>query len=176
MAPRTKNRKKNKRDKERELLEAYGDATKPGSLRGVSRFARIHRLKPAEAQKILEKDLAYTLHRPRRRGRFPTLPVLVFGKDEQWVADLMEMQPLAKYNSGNRYLLVVVDAFSKYAWVEPIISKTGIAVTEAFKKILKRAEGRTQQTLQTDDGKEFYNDTFQKLMKDKDIHHFFYDP
>ena len=59
-----------------------------------------------------------------------------------------------------------MDAFSKYAWVEPIISKTGIAVTEAFKKILKRAEGRTQQTVQTDDGKEFYNDTFQKLMKD----------
>ena len=79
------------------------------------------------------------------------------------------MQPLSKYNRGNRYLLVVVDAFSKYTWVEPIIkSKTGIAVTEAFKKILKRA-----QTLQTDNGKEFYNHTFQKLMKDKDIHQFF---
>ena len=155
MAPRTKNRKKNKRDKERELLEAYGDATKPGSLEGVSRFVRIHRLKPAEAQKILEKDLAYTLHRPRRCRRFPTLLVLVFGKDEQLVADLVEMQTLAKHNSGNRYILVVVDAFSKYAWVEPIKSKTGIAVTEAFKKILKRAEERTPQTWQTDDGKNF---------------------
>ena len=61
-----------------------------------------------------------------------------------------------------------MDAFSKYTWVEPIIkSKTGIAVTEAFKKILKRA-----QTLKMDDGKEFYNHTFKKLMKDKDIHHF----
>ena len=106
MAPRTKNRKKNKRDKERELLEAYGDPTKPGSLGGASRFARIHRLKPAEAQKILEKDLAYTLHRPRRCGRFLTLPVLVFGKDEQLVADLVEMQPLAKHNSGNRYIFI----------------------------------------------------------------------
>ena len=65
-----------------------------------------------------------------------------------------------------------MDAFSKYAWVEPIKSKTGIAVTEAFKKFLRRAEGRTPQTLQTDDGKEIYNHTFQKLMKDKDIHHF----
>ena len=152
-APRIE--KRNKRDKERELLEAYGDPTKPGSLGGASRFARIHRLKPAGAQKVLEKDLAHTLHRPRRCGRFPTLPVLVFGKDEQLVADLVEMQPLAKHNSGNRYILVVVDAFSKYAWLEPIKSKTGIAVTEAFKKILKRAEGRTPQTLQTDDGKNF---------------------
>ena len=108
---RTKSRKKNKRDKERELLKAYGDPTKPGSLGGASHFARIHRLKPAEAQKILEKDVAYTLNRPRRHERFATLHVLVFGKDEQWVLDLAEMQPLAKYNSGNRYLLVVVDAF-----------------------------------------------------------------
>ena len=91
MAPRTKNRKKNKHDKEGELLQVYGDPTKPGSLGGVLRFACIHRLKPAEAQKILAKDLAYTLHRPRRRGRFPTLPLLVFGKDEQpMIADLVE--------------------------------------------------------------------------------------
>ena len=37
---------------------------------------------------------------------------------------------------------------------------------------MKRAEGRTSQRLETDDGKESYNHTFQKLMKDKDIHHF----
>ena len=53
MAPRTKSRKRNKRDKERELLEAYGDPTKPGSLGGALRFAHIHCLKPAEVQKIL---------------------------------------------------------------------------------------------------------------------------
>ena len=51
------------------------------------------------------------------------------------------MQPLSKYNRGNRYLLVVVDAFSKYTWVGPIIkSKKGIAVTEAFKKNLKHCK------------------------------------
>ena len=53
MAPRTKSRKRNKRDKERELLEAYGHPTKSGSLGGASRFAHIHCLKPAEVQKIL---------------------------------------------------------------------------------------------------------------------------
>ena len=37
---------------------------------------------------------------------------------------------------------------------------------------MKRAEGRTPQRLETDDGKEFYNHTFQNLMKDKDTHHF----
>ena len=164
--------KKRKISKEQRLLKAYVDPEEPGSLGGVGRFARQHGISIAKARRLLEKDLAYTLHKPRRKGNFPTLPVLVFGIDEQWVADLVEVQTLSRYNGGNRYLLNVVDVLSKYAWVEPLKSKTGTAVTEAFRRILKRAEGRKPQKLQTDDGKEFYNKTFQTLMKDRDIHHF----
>ena len=60
--------------------------------------------------------------------------------------------------------------FSKYAWVEPIKNKTGQAVTTAFEKILK--QGRKPIQLQTDDGKEFYNKTFQSLLNKYKIHHF----
>jgi IS30 family transposase len=88
----------------------------------------------------------------------------VYNIDQQWVADLVEVQNISKYNKGMRYLLMVIDAFSKYAWVEPIKSKTGRAVTEAFKKILKRARGKKPINVQTDDGKEFYNNTFAALM------------
>ena len=45
-------------------------------------------------------------------------------------------------------------------------------MTAAFEKILKRSDGRTPRRLQADDGKEFYNKTFQALMKRKDIVHF----
>ena len=62
--------------------------------------------------------------------------------------------------------------FSKYAWVEPVKNKTGEAVTDAMAKILKRGEGRKSINLQTDDGKEFYNKTFQALMTQHGIHHF----
>ena len=61
---------------------------------------------------------------------------------------------------------------SKYAWVEPVKSKTGKDVTTAFEKILKRSDRRQPLKLQTDDGKDFYNKTFQALMKRKGIHHF----
>jgi len=44
---------------------------------------------------------------------------------------------IAKYNQGYRYLLTVVDLFSKHAWVQPVKSKMGKAVTEAMAKILK---------------------------------------
>ena len=161
-----------KQIREQVLLKSYGDPEASGSLGGVQRFARAHKLSYGEAKKILEKDLGYTLHRLRRQGGFSNLPMLVFSIDEQWVADLVEVQKLARYNKGNRYLLMVIDTLSKYTWVEPVKAKTGVAVTEAFGKIMKRSDGGKPQKLQTDNGKEFYNHTFQTLMKDKDIVHF----
>ena len=46
----------------------------------------------------------------------------------RWV----EVQPLAKYNRGIRYLLTVLDVLSKYAWVQPFKAKTGVALVKAF--------------------------------------------
>lgn len=50
-------------------------------------------------------------------------------------------------------MLVVIDAFSKYAWAQPIKKKTGKEVTEAFARILKEALGRKPQKLEIDAGK-----------------------
>ena len=96
--------------------------------------------------------------------------MLVGGLDDQWVADLVEVQPLAKYNRGIRYLLTVLDVLSKYAWVQPLKAKTGVALVKAFNKILK--QGRQPNRLQTDRGTEFYNRTFQRWLKDHGIDHF----
>ena len=57
------------------LLKKYHDPKAPGSLGGVQRFAKAYGLLVKKAKQVLEKDLAYTLHKPRRR-RFPTLPVV----------------------------------------------------------------------------------------------------
>ena len=168
---RVKKEEKKKKISDATLLRQYRDPTQPGSLRGVQRFAKSQGISAGRARALLQRDLGYTLHKPTRR-RFPTLPVLVFGPDEQWAADLVEVQSLAKYNKGNRYLLCVIDVFSKYAWVEPLKSKTGAAVTQAFEKVLRRARGRTPLKLQTDDGKEFYNKTFRGLMTRRGIRHF----
>jgi transposase InsO family protein len=164
-----KKRKTKKKISDQVLLNRYHDPKNPGSYGGVTRCAKANDIPIRRARTILQKDLGYTLHKPRRRN-YPTLPGEGFGIDEQWAADLIEVINIAKYNKGYRYLLTVVDVFSKYAWVEPVKSKTGQAVTEAFEKILK--QGRTPINLQTDDGKEFYNKTFQGLMSRKGIHHF----
>ena len=153
-----------------ELKRRYRDPGQPGSLGGVARFAKAQGIKVQRAKRILAHELGYTLHKPTRR-RFPTLRVLVFGPDEQWAADLIDVQKLKRDNKGTNYLLTVVDVFSKYAWVLPIKQKTGPRVAEVLATLFKTSK-RTPQKLQTDDGKEFYNKHVTKVLKDHDVHHF----
>ena len=136
---------------------------------GLRRYARAQKLSQAQAREMLRKSLAFTLHRPPRR-RFKMAPVVVLNIDQQWVADLVEMQRVWRQNGGVRYLLTVVDVLSKYAWVRPIKHKTGAEIVKAFESIV--AEGRRPQTLQTDKGKEFYNATVQRWLKQEGIRHF----
>jgi len=71
------------------------------------------------------------------------------------------MQPLTKFNKGFKYLLMVIDIFSKYGWIKPLKNKSGNSVTEAFETILK--EGRKPEYLSADKGKECCNKDLKKL-------------
>ena len=53
-------------------------------------------------------------------------------KDNIWGIDLADMQLLSKLNKGFRFLLCVIDIFSKYAWVIPLKDKKGISVANGF--------------------------------------------
>ena len=105
--------------------------------------------------------LVEELHKPARRN-YTRRNFDVRGLDETWQADLVEMIPYARDNKGYRYLLTIIDIFSKYAWAIPVKRKTGKDVSEAMKSVL--VKGRVPKNLQTDRGKEFYNADFQKLM------------
>ena len=54
-------------------------------------------------------------------------------KDNIWGVDLAYMQLISKYNKGIKYLLCVIDLFSKYAWVVSLKDKKGVTITNAFK-------------------------------------------
>ena len=69
------------------------------------------------------------------------------------------MQLISKFNKGFRFLLCVIDIFSKYAWVVPLKDKKGITITNAFQKILKESN-RKPNKIWVDDGSEFYNNSF----------------
>ena len=67
------------------------------------------------------------------------------------------MRSLGKYNKGNKYLFCAIDLFSKYAWVIPIKDKKGTSVVNAFQKII------------SDQGSEFYNNSFKDFLKINNI-------
>ena len=105
--------------------------------------------------------LADELHKPIKRN-FTRRRVIANHKDEIWCSDLVEMQQFSKWNKGYRYLLMVLDVFSKYGWIVPLKDKKGETVAEAFKKIFK--EGRKPQYLWVDKGKEYYNKHVKELL------------
>ena len=78
----------------------------------------------------------------------------------------------ADENDGYKYLLVVIDIFSRYGWVQPLKDKSSNEVVKAFDKIL--TEGRKPKHLRTDACQEFTNNSFQEYLKIKNIIHFIY--
>ena len=149
----------------------YEDPRQPGALGGVRAFARTHKLKDPEAKQLLEQVLSYTLHKPFRK-RFPTAPTLVFGRDEQWQMDLVDMQKLSKWNKGYKYMLTVIDVFSKVAWAEPLKTKSANNMITALNRLSKHFPVAPLR-IQTDKGTEFLNKQVQAWFKKNKWHHFF---
>ena len=77
------------------------------------------------------------------------------------------MQLISKFNKGFRFLLCIIDVFSKYAWVIPLKDKKGVSIVNAFQKILDTSE-RKPNKIWVDEGSEFYNNYFKKWLKDYD--------
>ena len=94
------------------------------------------------------------------------------GIDAQWQADLADMKGIARQNGGMKYILTVIDVFSKFAWAILVNSKDDKAITAAFKQVLTTANPRHQRRLQTDKGKEYFYSVFQTPMKRHGIQHF----
>ena len=107
------------------------------------------------------------MHKSRKR-KFERSHVNVFDIDDTWGADLVEMQEWSKQNKGYRYMLNVIDVFSKYAWSIPLKDKKGITVLDAFKRIVKQS-GRAPEHLWVDEGKEFYNKDMTGWLKENNI-------
>ena len=71
------------------------------------------------------------------------------------------MQLISKFNKGFRFLLCVIDIFSKYAWVVPLKDKKDASIVNAFQKILDKS-GRKPNKIRVDKGSEFYSSSFKR--------------
>ena len=89
-------------------------------------------------------------------------------KDNIWGVHLADMQLISKYNKGIRYLLCIIDLFSKYAFVVSLKDKKGSSIANAFQIILNKSK-RKPNKIWVDHGSEFYNHNFKKWLKDNFI-------
>lgn len=115
-------------------------------------------------------DVVNEIHKPARKN-FARRYVVLKGIDDLWQADLIDLQNLKQYNNGYKFILVIIDCFSKFCWTAPIKNKSKSEVSEAFENILNTTQ-RTPLNLQTDMGKEFYNDRFRKIVNMNSINHY----
>lgn len=104
---------------------------------------------------VVKQKLVDELHRSARRN-FVRQRTQMRGIRDTLQADLVEMIPYASQNQGMKYILTVINIFSKKAYAKPLKSKSGKDVKEALEDIIQSL-GHPIKKIHTDRGKEFYN-------------------
>ena len=93
----------------------------------------------------------------------------VYHIDDSWSLDILDLKDYGpKNNRGYRYILVIIDNFSKYGWTVPLKSKNAQTIKESFENILTNSK-RKPNLIETDRGKEFYNNIFQDFLNENNI-------
>ena len=113
----------------------------------------------ARIRKWLQGRDDYSLQTTPRKS-IPRVPVVTTGLQSLILdTDLLQIDNIAHYNDGIRFLLIVIDDFSRFLSVEHIRNKTAKNVLAGMKSIFSRMP--KPRTLRSDAGKE-YNNTLMK--------------
>lgn len=114
-----------------------------------------------------QSDYAKEVHANVRK-HFKRRKVLVHKIDDTWAIDLGIMTHEKRGSATYKYILVVIDIFSKFLFVEALKSKTGKEVKQAFKKIFNESN-RKPDKIWADKGTEWYNKDFKSFLKENNI-------
>ena len=152
-----------------DLIHDLNSIKNPTLRERVERFL----VKAAMKAKILigegvdSEMLAKELHKEFRRPE-TYLKVKSYNKDDIWAIDLIEtINP--KNNDNYRYILTVIDLYTRYAWAVPLKNKGAISIKTAFEDLFEATPDRIPNKLWSDLGKEFYNKTFEEFLSRNNI-------
>jgi len=153
---------------EQDLKENYKNAGHPIAFSGINQIYNYYRgaLTISQIREILSGIESYTLHREYHKGVRNTTHA--YFKRYQFQMDLVEIQDLSEHNDGVRYLLNVIDIFTRYAFVRPLLNKKAPTVLKAFKSILEEA-GQKPLMVVMDKGTEFSNELFTNFCRQNKI-------
>jgi len=160
--------KKLKNSDGKNLDKIYFDPAHPAGFGSVQKLQKATSLPLSSIQEWASYQEPITLHK-QVRHKFSRNKIKVLTIDHQWQADLCDMRKYADDNNGYKYLLTVIDCFSKYAWAVPLKSKQSHEIINAFTEIFKF---RKCMKLQCDKGTEFINKPVQAFLKSENVHFF----
>ena len=93
----------------------------------------------------------------------------VYHIDDIWSLDILDLKDYGPENNrGYRYVLVTIDNFSKFGWTIPLKNKNAQTIIDSFENILTNSK-RKPSLVESDRGKEFYNNIFQDFLNKNDI-------
>lgn len=126
-------------------------------------FSQLYACKSIKMKAQVVKEI----HRQARK-KFRRRHTTMRGIKDTIQADLIEMIPYSSSNRGMKYILVIINIFSKMVYARPIKNKSGPIVSQALKSILDEI-GHSIKNLHVDNGKEFYNKHVLELMHNRCI-------
>jgi len=155
------------------LEEIYFDPNNPASFGGVNKLYKYAKSIDASITLKKVKDWLssrheYSLHK-EVRNNFKRNRIYVSYINEQWEIDLLDYANLSRFNDGYKYLITIIDSFSKYLYVIPIKNKSMSEVYSKFEILFKKV---TPSKLRSDRGKEFDNHQFRSLCARYNVKYF----
>ena len=148
----------------------YNDEELDNSVSGAKRFPEI-----AEVKKLLDilrskrlksiKIFINEIYSEPPKKNYVTNKTDVHHIDSIWSLDILDLKDCGPENNrGYRYVLVIIDNFSKYVWTVPIKNKNATAIKASFENILISSK-RKPDLFEIDRGKGFYKVIFQDFLK-----------
>ena len=150
----------------------YYDPGRPtafSTLRKLGVAAKKKNINLDDIRDWLEKQDTYTLHRPIGK-RFARNPYTVNNVMDVWECDLVDVRDLGRFNAYYKYILSVIDIFSKFLNLVTLRSNTGTAVASVFTSIFEDSSRRRRRHshsvwVRTYKSKEFLNRHFREMLK-----------
>ena len=132
-----------------------------------SRVAEHFNIPVAKAKRFLEELEGYTLHREYKKP-FLFNPYYVHNRRKQVQGDLIDISSLAADNDGVKFLLVLIDIFTKKLWVYSMTNKSANTTKAAMADWLRSLDVPPE-LLVTDYGTEFTNRAVQALLRSRGV-------
>ena len=103
------------------------------------------------------------------KKNFATNKTDVYYINDIWSLDILDLQDYGPENNRNyRYVFVIIDNFSKFGWTIPLKNKNAQTIKDSFENILTNSK-RKPNLVESDRGKEFYNNIFQDFLNKNNI-------